>query len=238
MLSIVMPCYNEEKNLPFIFNKLKNIVTDRDDIEIVLVDNGSKDNSAAVFQDLIQKTNSPFFKVITVSHNQGYGHGILSGLAAATGDVLAWTHADMQTDPNDVLKAYDLYKTQQTQPCLVKGKRYKRAFLDAAFSFGMQLIANRVLKTALDDINAQPKLFSRQFYETQIKKNAPLDFSLDLFLLYQAHKNQLNIIHLPVFFNKRVYGEAKGGGSLKNKYKLTKRTLNYIFSLKKHIASR
>lgn len=49
-LSIVIPCYNEEKNIPFIYNTLKNIINDN--IEIILVNNGSTDNSQEVLESL------------------------------------------------------------------------------------------------------------------------------------------------------------------------------------------
>jgi hypothetical protein len=42
--------------------------------------------------------------------NQGYGFGILSGLKECTGEFLGWTHADMQTDPKDLLKAFNIIK--------------------------------------------------------------------------------------------------------------------------------
>ena len=87
----------------------------------------------------------------------------------------------------------------------------------------MQVYCTIILKTKLNDINAQPKLFSRKFYENNFK-NAPLDFSLDLFLLTKTNK----IKTVDVFFHKRKYGKAKGGGTMKGKWKLIKRTISYI----------
>jgi hypothetical protein len=88
----------------------------------------------------------------------------------------------------------------------------------------------------LDDINAQPKLFSRDFYES-VRDAAPHDFSLDLYWLYKARKLGYKIESCPVYFRSRRFGEAKGGGGgLAQKWKLTKRTLAYIHAL--HQASR
>ena len=83
------------------------------------------------------------------------------------------------------------------------------------------------------DINAQPKLFHKSFIKDF--KNPPLDFSLDLFLIYFFKKKQISIKTFPVIFNKRQYGEAKGGGSFKGKIKLILRTLKYINLLKKSL---
>ena len=88
------------------------------------------------------------------------------------------------------------------------------------------------LGVSLNDINAQPKMFNRAFYDKFMRKNAPYDFSLDLFLLYQAQKNDYSVLEVPVIFADRQYGEAKGGGSWKTKFRLIKRTAAYIMELK------
>lgn len=229
-LSIVIPCYNEEGNLPLVVERLRHLVGDREDVEIILVDNGSKDSSAAVLDRMI--TEADPIKVVTVPVNKGYGNGILCGLSEATGDVLAWTHADMQTDPADVLVAFELFKAQSGE-VLVKGRRQNRRALETFFTYGMQLVASAALGVALDDVNAQPKLFSRSFYDKQVKSRAPLDFSLDLFLLYQAKANGIPILTVPVVFAQRLHGEAKGGGSWKTRIKLVRRTFAYIFELRR-----
>jgi len=53
-------------------------------------------------------------------------------------------------------------------------------------------------------------------------------------LLYKAKKMNYSIIDFPVFFNKRLFGEAKGGGSIRTKIKLSIRTFTYILESKKH----
>lgn len=236
-LSVVIPAYNEEKNIPLIFLRLKEAFGGRDDIEVILVNNGSTDKSADVIADEMKSTGAAFFKIVNVPVNQGYGYGILQGLNDAGGDILGWTHADMQTDPMDVLKAFDLYKNADNQKIIVKGERQNRRLLETIFTFGMQVVASLFLKTVLDDINAQPKVFSRPFYESYIKKSAPHDFSLDLYLLYQAKQQKYRILNVPVIFAKRLHGEAKGGGSWKTRIKLIRRTFSYIFELKKKLTS-
>ena len=57
--------------------------------------------------------------------NKGYGFGILQGLAVAEGRILSWTHADLQTDPKDVVLAYELYKVELGNVAQVKLKGVK-----------------------------------------------------------------------------------------------------------------
>lgn len=86
LLSIVIPCYNEEKNIPLLFGRISTAVT-RKDVEFILVDNGSTDRSAQIFQANLKI--HPEIRVVRVEQNQGYGFGILAGLAAAKGNISA-----------------------------------------------------------------------------------------------------------------------------------------------------
>lgn len=234
-LSVILPCYNERDNLVELFKRLDQLEQSSTDLEIILVDNGSTDDSASIFELELSKRPGTCMRVCKVEKNLGYGFGILSGLNAAKGELLAVTHADRQTDPMDVVKAYELFMQHQNDNLLVKGYRRNRKATEAIFSFGMGLLASFALGTRLTEINAQPKLFTKKFFES-VKDKAPYDFSLDLYFLYQAQKKG-NIIDFPVYFAKRVAGEAKGGSgsSWKTRWKLIKRSFNYIFELKSKI---
>jgi len=233
-LSLIIPCYNEELNIPLIFKRCQEIIPSDIDLEIILVNNGSKDNTKAVIIEESLKAQKQVFVLCDVDKNIGYGHGILSGLSVAKGKVLAWTHADMQTDPEDVIKAFRLYKSKNDLRIFIKGQRKNRALGPNFFTWGMTVIASLALGETLTDIGAQPKLFSREFYEKHLKTGAPDDFSLDLYAMYYAQKTGL-ILTFPVYFANRVFGEAKGGGSLKTRIKVTKRVLSFIFELRKKL---
>lgn len=228
-LSIIVPCYNEARNIPLIMERFAAAA--EPGVEVVLVNNGSTDNSAEIFTQFLQNT---FVKIITVPKNIGYGHGIVSGLKAASGEVLAWTHADMQTDPADVLVAYHRFQElNQPDQVIIKGKRVNRTFGQWGFTFGMSLIASAILWQPLYDINAQPKLFHRRLFEKL--NNPPDDFSLDLYLLYMAKRLGYRIETIPVRFTKRIHGESKWAFSFQSKYKTILRTIKYIFALRKKV---
>ena len=234
LLSIIVPCYNEAENIPLIIKRFREVLERRTDIEVLLVNNGSKDKSAKVFESELDKVNDQRFRLINVQENKGYGFGIKTGLEAAKGNVLAWTHADMQTDPKDVVLAFDLYLANNNPMVFLKGKRRNRAFTEQFFTWGMQMLSSLALGVNLEDVNAQPKLFSRIFYEKYLLLNAPDDFSLDLYALFWAKKSA-KILSIPVYFNQRKFGEAKGGGSFHTRIKLVKRTWAYIFELKRSL---
>ena len=230
-LSLVIPCFNEAENLELLLTRLDSAFRDAD-IEVILVDNGSNDNTQDLMSLLLPKY--PFIKGCTVKVNCGYGYGILCGLSVATGSTLGWTHADLQTDPADVLTAYNLLLPFNGESVIVKGSRHRRGFIKHLLTLGMQCLASAILGVKLSDINAQPKVFSRGLYDEYFRNNAPKDFSLDLFLLYLGSLRGVKLLTIPVYFNERLKGEAKGGGAnLVTRLKLIYATFLYIFKLKK-----
>ena len=232
-LSIVIPCFNEAQNITQVLVRLDDLLKNISDIEVLVVDGASTDQTPKELKKIFEYLDPQKFKLILRKTRRGYGSDIMYALSGASGDVLSWTHADLQTDLSDVIKAFDLYLTAKEDHIFVKGERKNRRFIESFFTFGMQIVVWFVLGRYLNDINAQPKLFSREFYDKFLKKGYPLDFSLDLYALYQAKANGYEIKTLPVYFEKRLHGEAKGGGGgWKSRIQLIKRTFKYIFKLK------
>ena len=241
-LSIVVPCYNEAKNLERLVSAFASSIGSQADegkveIEVVLVDNGSRDDTPAVLDRLLSRPENAFARSVKVEENRGYGHGILFGLRRAAGNFLAWTHADLQTPPEDVLRALISIRSMPVpEKGLVRGIRKGRPFFDLMFTKAMGWYASMALGTALFDVNAQPKVFQRSLL-SQLEQ-APDDFTLDLYLLFIANRLGLDVRTIDVRFDARLAGEAKGGGSLAGKYKLSKRTLTQISQLRKSILLR
>ena len=110
--SLVIPCYNEEKNLFLLYKKIQNLLL-INSYEIILVNNGSTDSSFKILSELEKKHSNLI--VLNLKKNKGYGNGIVSGLNIAKGDFMGWTHADIQTDPNDCLKVKDIIQKKKNE---------------------------------------------------------------------------------------------------------------------------
>lgn len=229
-LSLIIPCYNEAANLPLLLERCSSLGNSAN-IEIILVDNGSTDHTAQVLDSLLPQ--HAHCRSVHVPVNQGYGFGILSGLKAAKGDLLAWTHADMQTDPKDAIKGLKLFQLYGNE-IYVKGQRIKRPLADVIFTIGMSIFETALLRTRLWDINAQPNMFSRAFFESWV--NPPHDFSLDLYVYFTARNQGLPVYRFPVEFGERAHGVSHWNVNWAGKMKFIRRTIDFSFELKRRLS--
>ena len=226
-VSLIIPCYNEAKNLPFLINRCEKLIEEFP-MEVILVDNGSTDDTKKII------AKHSVIKLVRVENNEGYGNGILEGLRNAKGEILAWTHADLQTDPNDMIKGLKYFiNAGDHKTIFVKGKRHGRPIVDLFFTLGMSIFETIFLRKFLWDINAQPTIFHKSFFEQW--RLPPKDFSLDLYAYFMAKESELTIKRFPVQFSNRLHGESSWNISLKGKYNFIRRTLIYSYKLKREL---
>jgi glycosyltransferase involved in cell wall biosynthesis len=230
-VSLIIPCYNESKSIPQLLESCQ-AAFEKQDVEVIIVDNGSIDNTQEVLSDIL--ANYSFIKLVTVKENIGYGNGILQGLNSASGEIIGWTHADLQTNPADINSALTFFEqSNNIETIFVKGERYGRSITDVFFTIGMALFESVLMRTWMWDINAQPTLFHKSFFESWVEP--PNDFSLDLFAYFIAKKKGFVIKRFPVLFSERMYGVSSWNISWSNKYKFIKRTLQFSFLLNQRL---
>lgn len=232
-LSVVLPCYNEAGNLPTLFQRYDDLIKEKK-IEIVLVNNGSTDESSQVFETELKKVkNVNQFKLLTIKKNEGYGDGILKGLRLATGRILSYSHADLQCDPKNVIDAFELFLQKEKEylglekKFIVKGKRFDRRENEKLMSFTLDRLASFLLRSPLSDINGQPKVFNREFYETYLKE-APLDLTFDVHFMAKVAKNQIQMSTIPVLFKERTAGKSSWNTNLWSRFKMVVRFLRTV----------
>jgi glycosyltransferase involved in cell wall biosynthesis len=226
-LSIVLPCYNESRGIEAILNRFAEVGRGQD-FELILVDNGSKDDTQATFARLLPRF--PFARSVKVEVNQGYGHGIFTGLQSAQGEVVGWSHADLQTDPADVFRAWASYRAAATpERTMIKGRRYGRRLSEKLISLGMQALSTLVFRSYMQEINAQPKVFHRDLLSHLTRP--PVDFNFDLYVLVMAKRHGWRIESIPVQFPPRKYGHSNWAATWRSKFRTIARSIRYMFSL-------
>lgn len=119
-ISVVIPCYNEEKNIPELYGRLSGVLQDMlQRYEIIFVDNCSRDRTRDMLRDLAVKDNR--VKVLFFARNSGNSQsGYSAGTEYASGDAVVWMEADLQ-DPPEVIG--DFVKKWQEGFSVVYGVR-------------------------------------------------------------------------------------------------------------------
>ena len=226
-LSIVLPCFNESKNLPYIFEKYikcekKYLINS----QLVIVNNGSTDNTNEVIKNFTSKKKN--IKLLELKHNKGYGGGIIHGVTNSNGNFISWTHADCQCDLEDIFKLYFIIKNSKKK--FGKGvRKNKRNTIEKSITTLHTYLSKLILNPSMNDINAQPKIFHKSFIN--LFKNPPLNYTvLDTYAYYLALKYNYEITTLDVIFTKRAYGSSKWKN---NPYTfLTTIFMNFIYLFK------
>lgn len=227
--SIVIPCYNEEDNLPNLIKSISEFAK-RKELEFVLVENGSKDNSFALMKDLTN--DKDFIKVVKVEVNQGYGYGLHQGIKAASGDYIGWIHADLQLPLADVSQFLDRIDTYNgPQKLFLKGTRHNRSLVDYFFTYGMTCFESVLFGRWLFDIGAIPVFFDRSLLA--VLERVPKDFSVELFIYNKAKAHGYKVERLPVHLLKREKGKSSWNTGLMSRVKQSMRIIKASFNIKK-----
>ena len=209
-LCIVLPCYNESENLESIFKQYLPMCK-KADWQLVLVDNGSRDDSYRMMLSLADKYDNPGnLRIVKVDVNIGYGFGIREGLLASEARILAYSHADAQYDAAAITDAYKIYvdakKKNPAARVFVKGIRKNRKIADIFFSRCFDLVTSLLYGTIFYEITAQPKLFDKDIMD--YINIAPWDFSFDLFILSVCKKTNYVVKSFPVPLKPRLTGKS------------------------------
>ena len=161
--TLVLPCFNEEKNIKILYEEFVNLPQEKDKkYELIFVNNGSKDQTEQEIDKIIEKNKDNknlILNKVNLTINQGYGGGIVAGLNLAKGNYIGWAHADLQTPLLDFFKLFKIIEGENN--ILGKGFRINKRGFDGIISKFHEILALIILGEKLKEINAQPKIFSK-----------------------------------------------------------------------------
>lgn len=181
-LSLVVPCYNESEALPPFMEEVQRVMAlmPETDFEIVLVNDGSKDDTLAKMRELAAKHDIVHY--VSFSRNFGKEAAILAGLRHAEGDFVAVMDADLQDPPAllpEMLKAVteDGYDCAGTRRTTRKGEPPIRSFFARCF----YRLINAISEVQLEDGARDYRLFSRPMVDALLSLTEYNRFSKGLF---------------------------------------------------------
>jgi glycosyltransferase involved in cell wall biosynthesis len=207
---LVVPAFNEGASLRALVERAQRAAQAAGllpgQVRLVVVDNGSDDDTQATLAELERGPLGPFVRSVHVPVNQGYGHGLWAGLSTSRAPYVGWTHADEQCDPADAFLALARVQAAGGR-ALVKGRRRGRAVKDVLFSRTFETCAHLALNLGLDEVNAQPKVMPRSLLGQF--SHPPKDFAFDLYALYQARKSGYAVQSIDVTMRPRAHGTSR-----------------------------
>ena len=166
MISIIIPCYNEEESLPIYYDEMKKIMKKMDYVkfELIFINDGSKDNTLNILRNLAK--NDSRVRYISFSRNFGKEAGILAGLKATKGDYVAMMDVDLQDPPKLLIEMYDEIKNLDYDCIATKStSRNGYSFFRKLFTKWYYKIINKISKTTIVDGARDFRLMTRQMVD-------------------------------------------------------------------------
>lgn len=193
-LSIIIPAYNEEKRIEKTVNSVYGAF--RDDLELIVVSNGSIDKTVYVLKGLKRKYKS--LKILVFKKRLGKGGAIIEGLKAAKKEIIGFLDADDAFGLKEIKKSLAYFKDYD---CIIaskwKGKSFadvNEPFLRKLFSRGWNLLARLILGLDFYDTQAGAKFMKKRAYDKISKRGfITKGFEFDVELLYRLKQNNFKV---------------------------------------------
>ena len=207
-LSIIIPVFNEASTIIKILNRIKETKSTKVNYEIIVVDDGSTDNTPI----LLKENKDLYHKLILNNLNMGKGHAVIDGINNAAGRYLIIQDADLEYDPSEFenfIKMFQIYNAD-----LVFGSRMRYKEFSRSFNF-LNLVANKILtlyfnilyNCTFTDIYSCYLSFKKELIDTKNLKC--YGFGQQAEILSQIIKKSKNNFEIPINYNGRSVKDGK-----------------------------
>ncbi|MBI4087901.1 glycosyltransferase family 2 protein [Candidatus Kaiserbacteria bacterium] len=205
-LSVVVPAYNEAAHLEAVIAEMESVFdASHIDYEIIIVNNGSRDNTGEVIEKI--HVHNPRITGLNLKVNQHYGGGVLAGVEKARGEVIGWTHADGQANPEDVVRLYGEMKEKGYEVGkAVRIKRYESPWRKVQGRIWFTIFRT-LFPSPYRDVNATPKLMTRR--AATVLRLDSHDWFLDPELVIKAIRNHIPICEVETVWRSRKSGSTR-----------------------------
>ena len=215
-LSLVIPCYNEEATLAGIVEEVLKLRSPELALELVVVDDCSKDSSRAVAETLAERHSE--IRLCFHEKNRGKGAALRTGFLAATGDYVGIQDADMEYDPRDYLKM--LRPLDEGRADVVFGSRYLRSedrmvlkWWHSTMNRFLTLLSNVFSDLDVTDMETCYKLFRREVIQGIAPRLKEDRFGFEPEVVAHAarlaRQGELHVAEVAIGYRPRTFSEGK-----------------------------
>ncbi len=213
-LSVIVPCFNEERTLARCLDRLLEIGDATLSLEIVIVDDCSTDHSLIVARKFARKY--PNVHVLEHARNQGKGAALRTGFARARGEFVAVQDADLEYDPADLKRLIEPLRRGEAD--VVLGSRflsggYRRVlyFWHSVANRFLTLMSNMFTDLNLSDMETGYKIFRREIIQDLVLEEDR--FGIEPELVAKIAHRRLRIVEMGISYLGRTYEEGKKIGA-------------------------
>jgi glycosyltransferase involved in cell wall biosynthesis len=200
-ITVVVPLYNEEANLPILTPRLIDVLNGLGEcFEIIFVDDGSTDESPKVLKEMAAR--HPCLRVLRLKENRGLSTALLAGSREARGEIIVTLDSDLQNDPADIPKLLSYLGEYD----MATGWRQKRD--DPWLRRISSKVANGIRNLLSGEAIKDSACTLRAFRKTCIQ-NVPVFNGMHRFLSTLVKMEGYRIIEVPVLHHPRRFGKAK-----------------------------
>jgi glycosyltransferase involved in cell wall biosynthesis len=206
-ISLVLPAYNEADNIePLVAEAVPALEACTDDYEIIVVDDGSADDTAGVTQRVMEA--NPRVRLVQHAVNQGFGAAVFSGFTNATKEWIFYTDADRQF----VLSELERFIPLMDQADLIAGYRAPRQdpFMRVFYGKGWSMLCTVVFGYTVRDVDCGFKLLRREIIQELASDIASRGATFSIEWLVRAKRAGYRFVELPVTHRPRVAGSQTG----------------------------
>ena len=204
-LTILVPSYNESATLPHVLKALLALELPGGH-EVIVIDDGSQDDTGST----IEQFNDPRLRILSHSYNRGKGAAILTGLAQANGDYTLIFDADLEYDPNDILRLYS--EAARDSWSFVMGSRTFGSHTAYSFWYVLgnratTLFVNVLFNSYITDLHSCLKLVDTRLLQALALREQR--FGLDVELVCELLARNARPFEIPISYKARTRAEGK-----------------------------
>lgn len=204
-LSIVIPCYNEEKNVEIIHNTIvKMLYNKKISYEMIFVNDGSKDNTILELKKLVEKDEANI-KIVNFSRNFGKEAAMYAGLKESSGDYVTIIDADMQQNPSLVLKMLGILENDPSFDSVAAYQEVrKEGKVLSAFKRMFYKLINKISEVEFVNGASDFRMFRRNMVDAILSMQEYYRFSKGIFSWVG-----FNTYYMPYQVSERANGTSK-----------------------------